>query len=115
MEFSHVSVLLKETVDGAFTDPNGVYADLTTGGGGHSLELAKRLDGGRLICFDQDKEALEAAGERLKGLPVTLVRSNFCEMKSVLADLGIKELDGMRAVQTVISARIITQSYNKFS
>lgn len=40
MEFSHVSVLLKETVDGAFTDPNGVYADLTTGGGGHSLELA---------------------------------------------------------------------------
>ena len=65
MEFSHVSVLLKETVDGAFTDPNGVYADLTTGGGGHSLELAKRLDGGRLICFDQDKEALEAAGERL--------------------------------------------------
>ena len=95
MEFSHVSVLLKETVDGAFTDPNGVYADLTTGGGGHSLELAKRLDGGRLICFDQDKEALEAAGERLKGLPVTLVRSNFCEMKSVLADLGIKELDGI--------------------
>ena len=85
MEFSHVSELLKETVDGAFTDPNGVYADLTTGGGGHSLELAKRLDGGRLICFDQDKEALEAAGERLKGLPVTLVRSNFCEMKSVLA------------------------------
>ena len=97
MEFSHVSVLLKETVDGAFTDPNGVYADLTTGGGGHSLELAKRLDGGRLICFDQDKEALEAAGERLKGLPVTLVRSNFCEMKSVLADLGIKELDGIIA------------------
>ena len=89
MEFSHVSVLLKETVDGAFTDPKGVYADLTTGGGGHSLELAKRLDGGRLICFDQDKEALEAAGERLKGLPVTLVRSNFCEMKSVLADLGV--------------------------
>ena len=41
MEFSHVSVLLKETVDGAFTDPKGVYADLTTGGGGHSLELAK--------------------------------------------------------------------------
>ena len=55
MEFSHVSVLLHETVDGAFTDPKGVYADLTTGGGGHSLELAKRLDGGRLICFDQDR------------------------------------------------------------
>ena len=104
MEFSHVSVLL----DGAFTDPNGVYADLTTGGGGHSLELAKRLDGGRLICFDQDKEALEAAGERLKGLPVTLVRSNFCEMKSVLADLGIKELDGIIADLGVSSHQLDT-------
>lgn len=108
MEFSHVSVLLKETVDGAFTNPNGVYADLTTGGGGHSLELAKRLDGGRLICFDQDKEALEAAGERLKGLPVTLVRSNFCEMKSVLADLGIKELDGIIADLGVSSHQLDT-------
>lgn len=108
MEFSHVSVLLKETVDGAFTDPKGVYADLTTGGGGHSLELAKRLHGGRLICFDQDKEALEAAGERLKGLPVTLVRSNFCEMKSVLADLGIKELDGIIADLGVSSHQLDT-------
>ena len=108
MEFSHVSVLLKETVDGAFTDPNGVYADLTTGGGGHSLELAKLLDGGRLICFDQDKEALEAAGERLKGLPVTFVRSNFCEMKSVLADLGIKELDGIIADLGVSSHQLDT-------
>ena len=108
MEFSHVSVLLKETVDGAFTDPKGVYADLTTGGGGHSLELAKRLDGGRRICFDQDKEALEAAGERLKGLPVTLVRSNFCEMKSVLADLGIKELDGIIADLGVSSHQLDT-------
>lgn len=108
MEFSHVSVLLKETVDGAFTDPNGVYADLTTGGGGHSFELAKRLDGGRLICFDQDKEALEAAGERLKGLPVSLVRSNFCEMKSVLADLGIKELDGIIADLGVSSHQLDT-------
>lgn len=108
MEFSHVSVLLKETVDGAFTDPNGVYADLTTGGGGHSLELAKRLDGGRLICFDQDKEALEAAGERLKGLPVSLVRSNFCEMKSMLADLGIKELDGIIADLGVSSHQLDT-------
>lgn len=108
MEFSHISVLLKETVDGAFTDPKGVYADLTTGGGGHSYELASRLDGGRLICFDQDKEALEAAGERLKGLPVTLVRSNFCEMKSVLAEMGIKELDGIIADLGVSSHQLDT-------
>ncbi len=73
MEFQHTSVLLKETVEGAFGDPSGVYADLTTGGGGHSLELAKRLSGGRLICFDRDGEAIEAAKKRLEGCPVTLV------------------------------------------
>ena len=108
MEFSHISVLLKETVDGAFTDPKGVYADLTTGGGGHSLELAKRLDGGRLICFDQDREALEAAGERLKGYPVTFVRRNFCEIKNVLAELGIEALDGIIADLGVSSHQLDT-------
>lgn len=108
MEFSHISVLLKETVDGAFSDPKGVYADLTTGGGGHSLELAKRLDGGRLICFDQDREALEAAGERLKGYPVTFVRRNFCEIKSVLAELGIEALDGIIADLGVSSHQLDT-------
>lgn len=108
MEFSHISVLLKETVDGAFSDPKGVYADLTTGGGGHSLELAKRLDGGRLICFDQDSEALEAAGERLKGYPVTFVRRNFCEIKSVLAELGIEALDGIIADLGVSSHQLDT-------
>ncbi len=108
MEFSHISVLLKETVDGAFTDPKGVYADLTTGGGGHSLELAKRLDGGRLICFDQDREALEAAGERLRGYPVTFVRRNFCEIKNVLAELGIEALDGIIADLGVSSHQLDT-------
>ncbi len=95
MEFSHISVLLKETVDGAFIDPKGIYADLTTGGGGHSLELAKRLDGGRLICFDQDAEALEAAGERLKDYPVTFVKRNFCHLNAALDELGIEALDGI--------------------
>lgn len=108
MEFSHISVLLKETVDGAFSDPKGVYADLTTGGGGHSLELAKRLDGGRLICFDQDKEALAAAGERLKGYPVTFVKRNFCELKSALSELGIAELDGIIADLGVSSHQLDT-------
>lgn len=96
-QFSHTTVLLKETVDGAFTGPKGIYADLTTGGGGHSLELAGRLDGGRLVCFDQDEEAIAAAGERLKGLPVTLVRRNFCELGEVLDELGIDALDGIIA------------------
>ncbi|MCH5207376.1 MAG: 16S rRNA (cytosine(1402)-N(4))-methyltransferase RsmH [Oscillospiraceae bacterium] len=100
IEFSHVSVLLRETVDGAFGAESGVYADLTTGGGGHSYELAKRLDpktGGRLICFDADPEAIEAAERRLKGLPVTFVRSNFRKIGEELDKLGIKELDGIIA------------------
>ena len=100
MEFSHISVLLEETVDGAFGEKSGVYADLTTGGGGHSYELAKRLDrenGGRLICFDQDSEALEAAGKRLAGLPVTFVKENFRNLSAVLDKLGIDKLDGIIA------------------
>lgn len=97
MEFKHTTVLLRETVDGAFSDPKGVYADLTTGGGGHSLELAKRLSGGRLICLDQDAEALDAAGGRLKGYPVTFVRRNFRDLEKVLDELGIETLDGIIA------------------
>lgn len=108
MEFSHVTVLLKETVDGAFSDPKGVYADLTTGGGGHSLELARRLDGGRLICFDQDPQALAAAGERLKGMPVTFVRRNFCELRAVLDELQIDKLDGIIADLGVSSHQLDT-------
>lgn len=97
MEFRHTTVLLKETVEGAFSSPDGVYADLTTGGGGHSLELAKRLSGGRLICFDQDMEAIEAAGERLRGYPVTFVKRNFREIAGVLDELDIDKLDGILA------------------
>lgn len=97
MEFRHTTVLLKETVEGAFSSPDGVYADLTTGGGGHSLELAKRLSGGRLICLDQDMEAIEAAGERLRGYPVTFVKRNFREIAGVLDELDIDKLDGILA------------------
>ena len=97
MEFQHTTVLLHETVDGVFTNPDGIYADLTTGGGGHSLELAKRLSGGRLICFDRDKEAIEAAGERLRGYPVTFVERNFKELNCALDELGLENLDGVIA------------------
>lgn len=108
MEFSHISVLLKETVDGVFTDPKGIYADLTTGGGGHSLELAKRLDGGRLVCFDQDPDAIKAAGERLKGYPVTFVKRNFRELREALKELGIEALDGIMADLGVSSYQLDT-------
>ena len=109
MSFSHTTVLLKETVDGAFTTDQGIYADLTTGGGGHSEELAKRLSGeGRLICFDQDAQAIAAAGERLKGYPVTLVKRNFCELDEALDELGISALDGIIADLGVSSHQLDT-------
>lgn len=98
MEFNHTSVLLNETVDGLNVRPDGVYVDGTLGGGGHSYEICKRLsDKGRLIGIDQDDAAINAAGERLKEFSnvVTLVRSNYCNMKEVLNKLGIQSVDGI--------------------
>lgn len=95
MEFSHKSVLLKETIDGLNINPDGIYADCTTGGGGHSFELAKRLKNGRLICFDQDKEAIAAAKERLKNFSPVFVNRNYSEMKESLSELGITSVNGI--------------------
>ena len=92
MEFQHRSVLLYETIDGLHVKPDGVYVDGTLGGGGHSLEICRRLGAkGSIIGIDQDAAAIEAAGIRLKdfGEKVTIVRSNYCDMKSQLQKLGI--------------------------
>lgn len=95
MEFSHTSVLLMPAVDGLDIRKDGIYADCTTGGGGHSLEIAKRLGGsGKLICFDRDREAIEAAKKRLEGFSPVFVRRNFSEIKDALRELGIDHLDG---------------------
>ena len=97
MEFKHVSVLLDECIEGLNIKPDGIYVDCTLGGAGHSSEIVKRLnEKGRLIGIDQDKDALKAAGKRLeKYSNVTLVHSNFHEIKSVLDQLGIDEVDGI--------------------
>ncbi len=95
MEFSHKSVLLKETIEGLNINPDGIYADCTTGGGGHSFELAKRLKNGRLICFDQDKEAIAAAKERLKNFSPVFVNRNYSEIKESLSELGITSVNGI--------------------
>ena len=98
MEFVHKSVLLDETVNGLNIKPDGIYVDGTLGGGGHAYEVCRRLGKqGSIVGIDQDEAAIEAAGFRLKdfGEKVTIVRSNYCNMKSKLQELGIDKVDGI--------------------
>lgn len=98
MTFEHKSVLLEETVNGLNIKPDGIYVDGTLGGGGHAWEVCSRLnDKGSFIGIDQDAAAIEAASARLRdfGERVTIVRSNYCDMKSQLQQLGIDKVDGI--------------------
>ena len=97
VKFSHVSVLLNECIEGLDIKPDGIYVDGTAGGGGHSFEIASRLEDGRLIAIDRDEAAIEAAGKRLAplGERAMVVRSNYSEVKSVCESLGIEGIDGL--------------------
>ncbi|SES00173.1 16S rRNA (cytosine(1402)-N(4))-methyltransferase RsmH [Lachnobacterium bovis] len=98
MEFKHYSVLLNETIENLDIKPDGIYVDGTLGGGGHSLEICKKLGkNGRLIGIDQDQAAINAASERLADYKdiVTIIRSNYSNMKNVLANIGITKVDGI--------------------
>ena len=98
MMFEHKSVLLYEAIDSLNVKPDGIYVDGTLGGGGHALEVCRRLgEYGRLIGIDQDADAIAAASERLRDYEdrVTIVRSNYEEIQSVLKDLGIEKADGI--------------------
>ncbi len=98
MEFTHISVLLNEVLEGLNIKPDGIYVDGTLGGAGHSFEIAKRLDaGGRLIGIDRDDNAIAAATKRLEPYKdrVTIVRDNYLNTLDILDTLGIKAIDGM--------------------
>ena len=98
MEFKHKSVLLDETIDSLNIKPDGIYVDGTLGGGGHSLEICKRLsDKGRLIGIDQDLDAIAAATERLKDYKdrVTIVHSNYQDIDAVLKNCSVSGVDGI--------------------
>ena len=98
MEFKHKSVLLEETIEALNIKPDGIYVDGTLGGGGHAYEICKRLsDKGRLIGIDQDADAIEAARQRLGEFKdkVTIIRSNYCDMKKELANIQITSVDGI--------------------
>ena len=97
LEFNHRSVLLDECMEGLAIKPDGIYIDGTAGGAGHSSEIAKKLESGRLVAIDQDETAVAVATERLSALGknTTVVRSNFCEIASVCRELGIEKIDGV--------------------
>ena len=96
--FEHKSVLLEETIESLNIKPDGIYVDGTLGGGGHAFHVCERLgENGRLIGIDQDEAAIEAAGKRLSPFKdkVTIVRSNYENIRSVLEGLGIEKVDGI--------------------
>ena len=96
-DYGHKPVLLEECLTALDIKPEGTYLDGTLGRAGHSLEILRRLKGGRLIGIDRDMTAIEAARERLAafGDRVTLVHGNFCDLGEILADLGVDKVDGM--------------------
>ncbi len=96
-EFSHISVLLKECIDGLEIKPDGTYVDCTLGGGGHSEQILKRLDGGRLVAIDKDEDALSFATERLKQYKdkVSFIHNDFKNIENILDDLRIDAIDGV--------------------
>ncbi|AXH98618.1 16S rRNA (cytosine(1402)-N(4))-methyltransferase RsmH [Sporosarcina sp. PTS2304] len=96
--FNHTTVLLHEAVTGLDVKEDGIYVDCTLGGAGHSEEIIKLLSSnGKLICFDQDMIAIEAAQEKLRkyAAQVYFVHANFKQLKNELAKLGITEVDGI--------------------
>ena len=97
-EFKHIPVLFEESIESLNIKPDGIYVDCTSGGGGHSTAIAKRLNGGRLIAIDRDPQAIATLKERLSPFEcVTLVHDNFFNIKNILASLGIEGVDGILA------------------
>lgn len=97
MEFSHVSVLLDESINGLNIKPDGIYVDGTAGGGGHSFEIAKRLGSeGRLIALDRDPDAIIAASQKLKQFKnASVIQCNYSQLREILDELHIDKVDGM--------------------
>ena len=110
MEFNHISVLLEESVKSLDIKPDGIYVDCTAGGGGHSAEVLNKLgENGRMVLFDRDPDAIETVTNRFKGdNRVTIIHSNFSEIKKVLAELNISGVDGIIADLGVSSHQLDT-------
>lgn len=110
MQFNHVPVLFYETVDSLKINSDGIYADCTAGGGGHSAEILSRLsEKGRLIAFDRDPDAIKNLTEKFRGKEnITIVKSNYCEIDRRMEELGIAAFDGIMADLGVSSFQLDT-------
>lgn len=109
MEFAHTPVLLQECLEALNLKADGIYLDGTAGGAGHSAEIAKRLQGGRLYALDQDPDAVQTATQRLQGLPATVVQANFRNARAALEPFGVGALDGALLDLGVSSHQLDTQ------
>lgn len=110
MEFNHISVLRNESIEGLNINPNGFYVDCTLGGGGHSLEIAKRLDNGKLISIDKDEDALNFAKTRLSEYldKIIFVKGNFADIDKILDNAVVENVDGILADLGVSSYQLDT-------
>lgn len=90
----HIPVLLKESIEGLNINENGVYVDVTFGGGGHSGEILNHLKKGKLIAFDQDKEAIK---NKIRDERIMIVNTNFSNLKNSLQEIGVVSVDGLLA------------------
>lgn len=110
MDFNHISVLLEESVNALDIKPDGIYVDCTAGGGGHSAEVLKKLgENGRMVLFDRDPDAIETVTNRFKDdKRVTIIHSNFSEIKKVLSEMNINGVDGIIADLGVSSHQLDT-------
>lgn len=111
MEFSHIPVLLNETIEGLDIKENGIYADGTAGGGGHSSEILKRLTTGKLISIDRDPDAISVLTQRFKSNENSIIiKGNFADIKELLQLRGVGRLDGVLLDIGVSSHQLDTAS-----
>jgi 16S rRNA (cytosine1402-N4)-methyltransferase len=101
----HQPVMLRECIEGLQIQPQGIYVDLTFGGGGHSRAILEKLEGGKLFAFDQDADARENAKE-IKRKEFTLIEANFRHLRRYLKLYGVRQVDGILADLGVSSHQI---------
>lgn len=116
MEFKHIPVMLEEVIDGLDIKKDGIYVDCTVGGAGHSFEIAKRLKGGHLFCFDRDQNAIDKSAQVLENFEknVTLVKENYKHAPQILGEMGVNKIDGF-LVDLGVSSHQIDEGERGFS